>query len=84
MKGGEKMKIIRTTFLIFLLFLFTSSSFFAREECTTVVVSSRATVDGRPLLWKNRDVSDEDNEVVYLTGGTYDVVEVIVKHILAP
>lgn len=71
------MKIIRTTFLIFLLFLFTSSSFFAREECTTVVVSGRATVDGRPLLWKNRDVSDEDNEVVYLTGGTYDVVGVI-------
>jgi hypothetical protein len=49
----------------------------AAEECTTVVVAGRATVDGRPLLWKNRDTDDVHNEVAYLTGGVYSLVAVI-------
>jgi hypothetical protein len=49
----------------------------ASEECTTVVVAGRATVDGRPLLWKNRDTDDVHNEVVYITGGVYPLVAII-------
>lgn len=36
------------------------------RACTTAVVSGKATADGRPLLWKNRDFSVRDNEVVYI------------------
>jgi len=38
----------------------------APEECTTAVVSSDATRDGRPILWKNRDTKQLSNKVVYV------------------
>ena len=47
------------------------------DECTTAVFSGRATVDGRPLLWKNRETSGENNEVAFITGGTFDVLALI-------
>lgn len=47
------------------------------EECTTVVVSGSATVDGRPLLWKNRDWSDRDNKLAYLGEGPLAAVAVV-------
>jgi len=43
----------------------------ALEECTIAVLSGSATTDGRPLLWKNRDSSSSDNEVVYFEDGLY-------------
>ena len=48
-----------------------------REECTVAVVSGSATVDGRPLLWKNRDTSFRDNEIAFFSGLEYDFVGVI-------
>src|SRR6056297_3166431 len=45
--------------------------------CTTAVISGRATVDGRPILWKNRDTSNRHNEVAILTDGRYRVAAVI-------
>jgi len=42
--------------------------------CTTAVVSGKATPDGRPLLWKNRDFWQRDNEVVYSDRGRYAFV----------
>ena len=47
------------------------------EECTIAVVSGRATVDGRPLLWKNRDTGFLDNEVVYFDDGAYPYVALV-------
>ncbi|WP_203329025.1 carcinine hydrolase/isopenicillin-N N-acyltransferase family protein [Candidatus Laterigemmans baculatus] len=45
--------------------------------CTTAVISGRATPDGRPLLWKNRDAPNVDNEVMLLTGGRYRATAVV-------
>ena len=45
--------------------------------CTTGVMSGKATIDGRPLLWKNRDTSAKNNQVVYLTDGEYRSMAVI-------
>ncbi len=45
--------------------------------CTTGVVSGKATIDGRPLLWKNRDAPSRNNRVVYSTEGTYAYVGVV-------
>jgi hypothetical protein len=36
------------------------------EECTTAIVSSGASADGRPILWKNRDTKELSNKVVYV------------------
>ncbi len=46
--------------------------------CTTAVISGNATVDGRPLLWKNRDTSSTvHNEVIVLEGAGYRSVVVV-------
>ena len=45
--------------------------------CTTGVVSGRVTPDGRPLLWKNRDTSAKNNQVVYAKGPGYAYVAII-------
>lgn len=39
------------------------------EECTVGVACGRATADGRPLLWKNRDAQKRDNVVLALADG---------------
>ncbi len=37
--------------------------------CTIAVVSGKATTDGRPLVWKNRDTDVLNNKVVFLATG---------------
>ncbi len=34
-------------------------------ECTIAVFSGSVTNDGRPIIWKNRDVSDHDQRFIY-------------------
>ena len=48
------------------------------RACTTAVISGRATDDGRPLLWKNRDTSTTaHNEVVLFEKGKYRALAVV-------
>ena len=54
-------------------FALSTSSLF---PCTAAVVSGKVTVDGRPLLWKNRDTSDPNNKVVYLVGEKFRFIAV--------
>lgn len=56
-----------------MLLIFTSTA----AACTVGVVSGKATADGRPLLWKNRDSSNRDNEVLYFKGPRYEFMGVI-------
>lgn len=74
---GWDMKSLKDTFMTCFLLFLSLSSLLAHDECTTAVVAGTATIDGRPLLWKNRDTDAVDNEVVYFSGGTYDVVGVV-------
>lgn len=36
------------------------------QECSTVIALGEATVDARPLLWKNRDTDQLHNKVVFV------------------
>ncbi|WP_233216261.1 peptidase C45 [Blastopirellula marina] len=46
--------------------------------CTTAVISGRATIDGRPILWKNRDTRDTNhNEVIQWNDGKYKAIAVV-------
>jgi hypothetical protein len=63
---------MRAVFLHFLLFflVFTSDRYTFTHpdnygECTIAVISGSATADGRPLLWKNRDVSNDVQKFCY-------------------
>ncbi len=76
-RGGLAVKRSFIGVLLFLVAVFHLPVFPAQEECTTVVVAGRATADGRPLLWKNRDTDDVHNEVAYLTGSAYSLVAII-------
>ncbi|HAY81039.1 MAG TPA: peptidase C45, partial [Planctomycetaceae bacterium] len=42
-----------------------------------MVVSGKATADGRPLLWKNRDSWQPQNEVVYFDEGGLEFLAVV-------
>ena len=42
--------------------------------CTTAVVSGKYTVDGRPLLWKNRETNELNNKIVEINDGKYKFV----------
>jgi hypothetical protein len=46
------------------------------NACTSAVVSGRATKDGRPLLWKQRDTDKLENELVYAREGRFAFVGV--------
>ncbi|MEE4311122.1 MAG: carcinine hydrolase/isopenicillin-N N-acyltransferase family protein, partial [candidate division KSB1 bacterium] len=65
-------RIITTVFLLFTFYLPLTchaqleEPYPGGDECTIGVASGKATMDGRPLLWKSRDYASEpDNEVVY-------------------
>ena len=47
------------------------------EGCTIGVASGKATADGRPLLWKNRDGSYEPREVVYFKDGRFKYLAMV-------
>jgi len=70
--------INKTTFFKIILFITLGAfAILHAEECTVGVVSGAVTSDGRPLLWKNRDSSNRDNEVAFFKGSRYDFIGVI-------
>ncbi len=66
------MKRLWTIFIILLL----AGAFY---PCTIGVASGKATPDGRPIIWKNRDSSGYLNYVSYFQGRFYDYLGVINK-----
>jgi hypothetical protein len=62
-------------FILFLVLIMPATAY----PCTTAVVHGSKTKDGRPLLWKNRDFSFIDNEVIYLHNERFKIVAVANK-----
>ncbi|MDP8240144.1 MAG: hypothetical protein P9X24_13730 [Candidatus Hatepunaea meridiana] len=46
------------------------------SECTTGVASGAVTQDGRPLLWKNRDVGNANQECHYVDDGRLPFISI--------
>ena len=61
---------MKNLFLLVLLLTLAYTDF----ACTTAVVSGKYTVDGRPLLWKNRETNALNNKIVELSDGKYKYV----------
>lgn len=82
---SQKQTFFRLLFPALLLAFGTAALF----PCTVAVVSGKATPDGRPLLWKNRDASAVDNKMVWLDGERFGFIGIInaadtsVEHIWA-
>jgi hypothetical protein len=59
--------------ILSILLLFVYSSF----ACTTTIISGKATVDGRPLLFKHRDTGDLQNKVMFFDDGEYEYIGLV-------
>ncbi|PQL93532.1 carcinine hydrolase/isopenicillin-N N-acyltransferase family protein [Apibacter adventoris] len=59
--------------IVFMLFL--SVRFL--HACTTAVVSGKATPDGRPILYKNRDTQTLHSRLIYSTQGKYSFIGMV-------
>ena len=56
----------------------------AAAPCTLAIISGKATANGRPLMWKNRDTSDPNNKLAFFKGPKYDFVAVVISEDPAP
>lgn len=45
--------------------------------CTVAVISAKASREGRPLLWKNRDTSAENNMIIYIQGKKFGIIALV-------
>ncbi len=57
-------------FIVIILF----SEYYA---CTTAIISGKYTNDGRPILWKHRDASEENNVIRYFNDSKYYYVGLV-------
>ena len=58
---------------IFITFLIVSVG----AACTTAIISGKATVDGRPLLFKHRDSDSLENKLMFFDDGKYEYIGLI-------
>ena len=47
------------------------------EECSTAIITSAASADGCPLLWKNRDTDHLSNMVVFVSDAPYSYLGIV-------
>ncbi|MBN1387026.1 MAG: hypothetical protein JW965_01180 [Bacteroidales bacterium] len=47
------------------------------DACTSVIISGKYTADGRPIMWKHRDTSNENNKLIYVTSGRYSYIAMV-------
>ena len=47
------------------------------SACTSAIFTGKATKDGRPLMWKNRDTDQLNNRLEYFSGPLYGFVALV-------
>ncbi len=47
------------------------------DACTSAIFTGKATKDGRPLMWKNRDTGELNNRLEYFRGPVYGFVALV-------
>lgn len=65
------------SFLIFFVFILLSMQSLPVYGCTTAIISGRATIDGRPLLFKHRDTDELQNKLVFFKDGRYSYIGLV-------
>ena len=67
------MKPIKLFFLALSLFILSYQTY----ACTVAVISGKYTKDGRPLLWKNRETSYINNQIMFFKDGKYEYMGLV-------
>lgn len=60
-----------------ILILFAFCLPFISEACTSIIISGKATPDGRPLMWKHRDTGAPYNHMAYFNEGGYSFLGLV-------
>jgi hypothetical protein len=63
--------------IIFLVSLFFVAGINESAACTTAIVSGKATPDGRPLLFKQRDTDELHNKIEFFKDGKFNYVGLV-------
>ena len=66
---------MKKTILIFFILLVIAANDIS--ACTVAVISGKYTRDGRPLLWKNRDIWAVNNKIMYFDGDDYSYMGLV-------
>lgn len=61
----------------FILFCLLVLSAIVSDACTAVIISGKATPDGRPILWKHRDTDQFQNAIKFFADGKYTSIGLI-------
>ena len=64
----------KVLFTIYFLLVFLSVEI---QACTSIIISGKATPDGRPIMWKNRDTDTFQNAIKYFDDGKYSSLGLI-------
>jgi len=64
----------RVLFLLIVIATFFSRTYTVNAECTVGVVAGKASADGRPISFKNRDFDFAYQGVVYVSSGKYKYI----------
>lgn len=65
------------SYLSIILLMAVLTSAIRASACTSVIVSGRITKDGRPMLFKNRDTSNQNNVAVLVKGSIYRYIAIV-------
>ena len=60
-----------------LICLFTALNYVSVKACTSIIITGKATPDGRPIMWKNRDTDSYQNAIRYFDDGKYKSIGLI-------
>jgi len=63
--------------LLIFLVVFFELQYMAVQACTSIIISGKATPDGRPVMWKNRDTDTYQNAIMYFNDGKYNSMGLI-------
>ncbi len=66
---------MKKLFFTFFVFVFLGAGI--SSACTIAVVTGKATKDGRPMLWKNRDTHALNNKIMIFHDGKYPYVGLV-------
>lgn len=63
--------------IFFFIVLFLLASAPGAEACTSVIITGKATPDGRPLMWKHRDTEEPFNHIAFFDDGGYSFLGLV-------
>ncbi len=63
--------------IVLLIWLIAVANYIPVKACTSIIITGKATPDGRPIMWKNRDTDSYQNAIKYFDDGKYKSIGLI-------